>query len=103
MTIISSRYHLDREIGRGASGAVWVADDCQLGRRVAIKLLRLDLLTDPELCARFEREGRHIAKLQSPHVVQVHDAGVDGGQPYIVMELLDGESLEVRLRRHGPL
>ena len=53
MTIISNRYQLDREIGRGASGAVWVADDDQLRRRVAIKLLRLDLMSDPELCARF--------------------------------------------------
>lgn len=100
MTIISNRYRLDREIGRGASGAVWVADDDQLRRRVAIKLLRLDLMSDPELCARFEREGRHIAKLQSPHAVQVYDAGVDGAQPYIVMELLEGESLDARLRRH---
>jgi eukaryotic-like serine/threonine-protein kinase len=103
MGIIANRYVLDREIGRGASGSVWAAHDMQLDRLVAAKLLRRELLEHAGARARFEEEARNIARLRSPHVVQVFDAGADGPQPFIVMELLDGESLEARLNRYSPL
>jgi CheY-like chemotaxis protein/tRNA A-37 threonylcarbamoyl transferase component Bud32 len=100
MRTISRRYELDREIGRGAAGSVWMARDRQLQRRVAIKLLRADCVERQGLRTRFEREALTIAQVRSPYVVQVYDVGVDEGQPYIVMEWLDGESLEEVLRRH---
>jgi class 3 adenylate cyclase/tRNA A-37 threonylcarbamoyl transferase component Bud32 len=103
MRNIGGRYLLEREIGRGASGSVWVAIDQQLDRRVALKLLRADALEHPVARIRFEREARLIARLHDPHVVQVYDTGVDGAQPFIVMELLEGESLDVRLLRQRRL
>ncbi|HET9957781.1 MAG TPA: protein kinase, partial [Polyangiaceae bacterium] len=103
MRTIRRRYALEQEIGRGASGSVWTALDLELGRRVAIKLLRSDALENAPARERFESEARTIALLRSPHVVQVYDAGVDEGEPFIVMELLHGESLEARLSRHPQL
>jgi CheY-like chemotaxis protein len=100
MGALMRRYALDRVIGRGASGTVWVADDLQLGRRVAIKQLDCTLASDAAACARFEREAWTIAQLRSPHIVQVFDSGVEAGTPFIVMELLHGESLEDRLGRY---
>ena len=102
MGLLKGRYALDRVIGRGASGTVWVAEDLQLGRRVAVKQLDSALAADTEACARFEREAWTIAQLRSLHIVQVFDSGVDGGIPFIVMELLHGESLEERLTRYRP-
>lgn len=96
--LIRKRYELDSEIGRGASGSVWIARDCHLRRRIAIKLLQADC--EPNSWReRFESEAWTIAQLRSPHIVQVFDAGVDEGDPFIVMELLEGESLEQRLTR----
>jgi serine/threonine protein kinase/class 3 adenylate cyclase len=102
MGTLTRRYALDRVIGRGASGTVWVADDLQLGRRVALKQLDSALARDAEARARFEREAWTIAQLRSPHIVQVFDSGVEAGIPFIVMELLHGESLEDRLSRYRP-
>jgi eukaryotic-like serine/threonine-protein kinase len=99
MSAINGKYILEREIGRGASGAVWVARDVTLGRQVAIKLLRRDCMDDPAAQSLFEREAWTIAQLKSPHVVNVYDAGIHDCKPFIVMELLDGESLEARLQR----
>jgi serine/threonine protein kinase len=103
MPTIEGRYALEREIGRGATGSVWTAYDGQLGRRVAIKLLRVDCLEYPAARSRFEHEAWTIAQFRSPHIVQVHDSGAQDGQPFIVMELLEGESLEARLHRHPRL
>ena len=97
---LTQRYALDRVIGRGASGSVWVAEDLKLGRRVAIKQLDRQLAEDLDACTRFEREAWTIAQLRSPHIVQVYDSGVESGVPFIVMELLHGESLEDRLARY---
>jgi eukaryotic-like serine/threonine-protein kinase len=101
MRVLRQRYALEREIGRGASGGVWVARDVHLGRHVAVKLLHPDQIESAESRRLFEREARTLAQLRSPHVVQVFDAGIDDDQPFIVMELLDGENLEDRLRRRG--
>jgi class 3 adenylate cyclase/tRNA A-37 threonylcarbamoyl transferase component Bud32 len=80
-------------------GAIWVAFDAQLRRRVALKLMSPDHLASASARSRFEREAMAIAQLQSPHVVQIYDYGVDDGAPYIVMELLEGEDLQARLGR----
>jgi serine/threonine-protein kinase len=86
-------------------GSVWRAEHLSWEAPVAIKLMNRDIADQPEARARFEREVRLAAGLRSPHVVQVLDHGVDEAtrQPFIVMELLEGESLERRLKRLGRL
>ncbi|MDC0711877.1 protein kinase [Stigmatella sp. ncwal1] len=100
---IGNRYLLERRIADGGMGTIWVALDAQLQRRVALKLMAMGLPSSAQARTQFEQEARAIAQLQSPHVVQVHDYGVDGDTPYIVMELLEGEDLEARLERQGRL
>ena len=99
--IIGGKYTLERELARGGMGAIWVAFDSQLRRRVALKLMSPDHLASTSARSRFEREAMSIAQLQSPHVVQIYDYGVDAGAPYLVMELLDGEDLQARMTRVG--
>ena len=100
---IGGKYSLERELARGGMGAIWVALDTKLRRRVALKLMSPDHLGSAISRERFEREAMAIAQLQNPHVIQVYDYGIDDRSPYIVMELLDGEDLESRLRKRGRL
>ncbi|HVY29204.1 MAG TPA: serine/threonine-protein kinase [Polyangiaceae bacterium] len=97
--ILQSKYRLERELGRGGMGSVWLAQHLTLQSQVAIKLIEPEIATNPEALARFLREAQAAASLRSPHVVQILDHGVDEGVPFIVMELLDGESLAGRLER----
>jgi serine/threonine protein kinase len=98
-TMLSSTLRLERELGSGAMGTVWVAENLSLGAKVAVKVLRAHT-DDAGLRKRFEREARSAAQLDSPHVVKVFDYGIsDDGEPYIVMELLRGEDLQRRLER----
>jgi serine/threonine-protein kinase len=98
-TIIGGKYRLDRPVSRGGMGSVWAARHVQLGSPVAVKFMDPTYVSSPVFRARFEREARASATLQSPHVVSVQDYGVDGGVPYLVMELLHGEDLHARLER----
>ncbi len=100
---VIGKYSLEREIARGGMGAIWVAFDGALKRRVAIKRMSAEHVQKPGARARFEREALAIAQLKNPHVVQIYDFGVDGDAPYIVMELLDGEDLQTRLNRQRKL
>jgi serine/threonine protein kinase/class 3 adenylate cyclase len=84
-------------------GTIWMAVDSQLQRRVAVKLMAPERIASRTARHLFEQEAKAIAQFQNPHVVQVHDYGVDGDTPYIVMELLEGEDLETRLQRQGPM
>jgi len=94
--VIAKKYRLGRELGRGGMGSVWAAEHIALGTRVAIKLIdRTQPSTD--LRRRFEQEARAAAAIRSPHAVQVFDYGVDGATPYLVIELLEGQSLAQRL------
>lgn len=97
------RYRLQREVGRGAAGSVWVAWDTQLERQVAIKRLHADSPDEAAQLTHFKAEARAIARLRSLNIVRVYDVGTSGGQPFLVMELLEGESLEARLVRHTRL
>jgi serine/threonine-protein kinase len=99
--MVADRYALEREIARGGMGTVWLARDTKLGRAVAIKVMAQELAQVSESLARFEREAKAVAALNSQHVVQVFDYGVQQGLPFIVMELLQGESLSQRLKREG--
>src|SRR5262249_44441277 len=97
--MLSGRYSLERQLAHGGMGSLWIAMDTRLRRRVAVKLIGAAPLPTAELPARFEREAIATAKLNSPHVVQIHDYGFDQGIAYIVMELLEGEDLRTRLDR----
>ena len=102
-TIIAGKYTLDRKLGQGSMGSVWAAEHLSLRSQVAFKFIDPQIASDAEALARFLREARAAASLRSPHVVQILDHGVDNGSPYIVMELLEGESLGSRLRSRGAL
>src|SRR5262249_35396948 len=81
---------------------VYRARDTRLGRDIALKVVNEALSGDPELVRRFEQEARLAGSLNHPHLVSVHDVGIHEGTPYLVTELLEGESLRSRLAR-GPL
>ncbi len=102
--IIADRYRLERELGRGAMGTVWQAAHVTLGQRVAIKLIAAEQVESPEARLRFSTEAKAAARLKSRHVVQVIDDGQTvEGMPYIVMEFLEGETVEDKLERSGAL
>ena len=101
MTDVAGRYRLLHALGEGGMGVVHAAEDLRLGRRVAIKMIR-NPDDDVAARARFEREARAAAALSHPNACQVHEIGESDGQPFIVMELLSGETLSARLAR-GPL
>jgi eukaryotic-like serine/threonine-protein kinase len=102
-TVIFGRYRLRREIARGGQSWVWEAEDRKLRRSVAIKILFPVWAKSQDASSRFEREAMAVAQLQSAHVVQIFDYGVERECPFIVMELLEGEDLRTRLRRVGRL
>ncbi|XYH93480.1 serine/threonine-protein kinase [Sorangium sp. So ce1128] len=98
-TIVGEKYRLEGPLSRGGMGSVWVARHVELGAPVAIKFMDPEHAASPEFRARFYREARTAANLESPHVVSVQDYGIQGTVPYLVMELLRGEDLSRRLRR----
>lgn len=100
---LAGRYSLDREIGRGGMGIVYLARDVSLDRPVAIKLFPPDLARIPEARARFLREARTAARLSHPHIVPVHAVEEAGSFVFMVMTFVDGESLTQRIARTGPL
>jgi hypothetical protein len=95
-----SRYRPVRRIDAGGMGEIWEADDTLLGRRVALKVLAAELAGDRAAVRRFRREARATAKLAHPNVTRVYDF-VDGEAPFLVLELLEGQTLAERLRRDG--
>jgi hypothetical protein len=100
-TFDSQRFVVDREIARGGMGRIMAAHDCRLGRPVAIKELLID---SSELHARFEREARITARLQHPAIVNLLDAGEwPGGEPFYVMKLVTGESLDTAIAQRPTL
>src|SRR5215471_19376038 len=92
-------YEILGAIGAGGMGEVYRARDPRLGREVAMKVLPLRAAADPIAEARFTHEARAIAALNHPHICAVYDVGNDAGRTYLVMELLDGETLHQRLKR----
>jgi serine/threonine protein kinase len=101
--LLGDRYRLVRMIGSGGMGTVWEAEDETLGRPVAIKVLSESLAAGERAVRRFEREAQAAARLSGPYIAAVYDFGRSEGCPYIVMELVRGETLEDRLAREGPL
>jgi len=95
-------YEIQSPLGAGGMGEVYRARDTRLGRDVAIKVLTSHLSSDADLKVRFEREAKAISALSHPHICHLYDIGSQDGTDYLVMELLEGESLADRLQR-GPL
>ena len=100
---LAGRYSLDRELGRGGMGIVYLARDVALDRPVAIKLLPPDMAQDGELKDRFLREARIAAQLSHPNIVPIHLVEEKDGLVFFVMAFVEGESLSERVRRQGPL
>ncbi|MCA9829049.1 MAG: serine/threonine-protein kinase [Dehalococcoidia bacterium] len=100
-TVLKS-YELQKELGRGAMGAVWLGRDRRDASRVAVKLLHPHLGGDPEFRGRFEREAHVAALLRSPYTVHLIDFGVTEGTCYLVMEFIEGHNVGDELK-HGPI
>src|SRR5665213_3128042 len=100
---LSTQYEIDREIGRGGMGVVYLARDVRLDRPVAIKVLSPGLSGDAELHERFLREARTAARLSHPNIVSIYSEGEAGGRPFIVMQYVNGASVGERVRDSGPI
>jgi serine/threonine-protein kinase len=101
--VLADKYRLVAELGRGGMGSVWRAEHLVLRSHVAVKLVLSRVAESEPLRARFLREAQAAAALRSPHVVQILDFGVCADTPFMVMELLEGESLRERLTRLSAL
>jgi serine/threonine-protein kinase len=100
---LAGRYTVERELGRGGMGVVYLARDLTLERQVAIKLLPAELAAQPELRARFLRETRTAAGLSHPNIVPIYSVEEQHGLVFFAMGYVDGETLTQRVRRMGPL
>ncbi|UQA55757.1 serine/threonine-protein kinase [Polyangium aurulentum] len=99
--LAGGKYKVLRLIGRGGMGSVYEAQNVAIGKRVALKFLRLGA-GDAQVRARFHREARAVSAVESAHIVQIFDTGeTEAGEPFLVMELLQGEDLATRLKRLG--
>ncbi|WP_051797670.1 serine/threonine-protein kinase [Catenuloplanes japonicus] len=101
--LLHGRYQLDAEIARGAIGAVWSGRDTATGRSVAVKLLRSEAASQPDLVRNFVDEAEILAELSHPCIVRPIEFGREADRHVFVMELVDGEDLRKRLRRDGPV
>src|SRR3954464_831361 len=102
-TVAGARYRVQRRIGSGGMADVYLADDAQLGREVALKVLHRRFSRDREFVERFRREASAAAGLQHPNVVSVFDRGEYDGTYYIAMEYLPGRTLKDVIREEAPL
>src|SRR3984885_7300317 len=95
-------YEIQAQIGAGGMGEVYRARDSRLGREVAIKILPESFATDAERLRRFEQESQAVAALNHPNILAIYDVGTRDASPYLVSELLEGESLRALLEK-GPI
>src|ERR1700730_7542763 len=103
-TLLAGKYRITREIGRGGMAAVYEAENVDIGKRVAIKVLAQELTTSAIVVERFLREARAAAAIRSPYICDVYDSGkLEDGRPFLVLELLEGESLYEQMIRVGQL
>ncbi|MDP6361255.1 MAG: serine/threonine-protein kinase, partial [Planctomycetota bacterium] len=96
-------YLIHEELGRGGMGAVFLATDTSLNRRVALKVLSSKLVKNQTYVERFLRESRSAAALQHPNIVTALDVGHDGGRYYFAMELVEGQNLRKLLKQQGAM
>src|SRR5918995_2603592 len=102
-TVIDERYRVLERLGSGGMADVYCAEDTQLGRKVAVKLLYRRFAEDDEFVERFRREASSAAGLQHPNIVGVFDRGGWDGTYYIAMEFIAGRTLKQVVRDHGAL
>ncbi len=100
--VIGGRYRLEARLAAGGMGEVYRATHLELGRTLALKLMRPELSLDPSFVERFRREAMTASRLGHPHIVDIIDSGSEDGQFYFVMEFLDGETVSALIRR-GPV
>jgi len=99
-TVLAGKYRITREIGRGGMAAVYEAANVDIGKRVAIKVLAQELTTSAVVVERFLREARAAAAIRSPYICDIYDSGkLEDGRPFLVLELLEGESLYERMTK----
>lgn len=104
VSVLDGKYALLRELGSGGTGTVYEAENLVVGKKIAIKLMNAGAFAEPDSQARFVAEARAAARIAHANVVDIHDLGVSrSGVPYIVMELLRGETLEDVIDTRGPL
>src|SRR6186997_3030958 len=101
-TLVADRYRLERKLGSGGMADVWLAEDQELGRHVAVKILHERYANDEQFVERFRREATHAAGLSHPNIVSIYDRGVAGGSYYIVMEYIEGRTLKELIVTRGP-
>ena len=101
-TLVASRYRLERKLGSGGMADVWLAEDQELGRHVAVKILHERYANDEQFVERFRREATHAAGLSHPNIVSIFDRGVADGSYYIVMEYIEGRTLKELIVTRGP-
>src|ERR1700720_3291271 len=95
------RYELLEPLGHGRVSEVYRARDTSMGRFVAVKVLPASLAADSAWLERFEQEARAVGQLDHPNILSIHDLGVHEGRPYLVLELLEGQTLRERLAESG--
>jgi serine/threonine-protein kinase len=101
--ILDGKFKIMKEIGRGGMATVYSAENVSIGKQVAVKILASELATSRTVTERFLREARAAARIHSPYICEVYDVGTYDDRPFIVMELLQGESLYDRLARERML
>src|ERR687883_1903692 len=101
-TLFDGRYKIVRKLGAGGMADVYLAEDQELGRRVAIKILNDRHANDEQFVERFRREAKNAAALSHPNIVSIYDRGEAEGTYYIAMEYLDGRSLKELIVARGP-
>ncbi|MDH4345414.1 MAG: Stk1 family PASTA domain-containing Ser/Thr kinase, partial [Thermoleophilia bacterium] len=101
-TLFAGRYVLERKLGSGGMADVWLAEDQELGRRVAVKILHERYANDEQFVERFRREATHAAGLSHPNIVSIFDRGTANGSYFIVMEYVEGRTLKELIVTRGP-
>ena len=101
-TLFAARYRISRKLGGGGMADVYLAEDQELGRRVAVKILHERYANDDQFVERFRREATHAAGLSHPNIVSIYDRGETNGSYFIVMEYVEGRTLKELIRSRGP-
>jgi beta-lactam-binding protein with PASTA domain len=101
-TLFAGRYRVQRKLGGGGMADVYLAEDQELGRRVAVKILHQRYANDDQFVERFRREATHAAGLSHPNIVSIYDRGETNGSYFIVMEYVEGRTLKELIRSRGP-